>query len=82
MRCYIDGVINQTKPQGDKMEIEKLEKELSRIIQKFDIPAHRKTCVTIHNYKWLHKNFGARNSGKEEYARAMEILEILVKEKR
>lgn len=82
MRCYIDGVINQTKPQGDKMEIEKLEKELSRIIKKFDIPDHRKTCETIHNYKWLHKNIGERNSGKEEYARAMEILEILVKEKR
>ena len=27
MRCYIDGVINQTKPQGDKMEIEKLQEK-------------------------------------------------------
>ena len=64
------------------MEIEKLEKELLSIIKKFDIPDHRKTCETIHNYKWLYKNIGARNSGKEKYARAMEILEILVKEKK
>ena len=64
------------------MEIEKLEKELSGLIKKFDIPDHRKTCDTVHNYKWLHKNIAARNSGHKNFARAMEILEILVKEKR
>ena len=47
---------------------EKLEKELLSIVKKFDIPDHRKTCETIHNYKWLHKNIGARNSEKEKYA--------------
>lgn len=64
------------------MELEKLEKELSAIIRKFDIPEHRKNYLTIHNYRWLYKNIGARNSDKDGFKRAMEILEILIKEKR
>lgn len=64
------------------MEIEKLEEELLGIIKKFDIPCHRKTCRTIHNYKWLYRNIGVRNSGNEKYERAMEILKILIKEKK
>ena len=64
------------------MEIEKLEKELLGIIKRFDIPDHRKTCETIHNYRWLYRNIGIRNSSNEKYERAMEILKILVKEKK
>lgn len=64
------------------MELEKLEKELFEIIRKFDIPQHRKNIDTVHNYRWLYKNIGKKNSDNVNYGRAMEILEILIKEKR
>lgn len=64
------------------MNVENLEKELFCIIKNFDIPEYRMSQRTIHNYRWMHRNIGIRNSKREKYERAMKILEILIKEKK
>ena len=64
------------------MQTEELEKELMGIVGKMDIPDYRKRNETIHNYRWMFKNIGFRNSDNKNFGRVMEILEILIKEKK
>jgi len=64
------------------LEIVSFENELSGLLKRMDIPDHRKSTRTIHNYRWLLENLGKRNSDKKGFARAMEILKILAKQKK
>lgn len=66
----------------DNLDTVRLENELAGLLKKMDIPDHRKSTKTIHNYRWLLENLGKRNSDKKGFARAMEILEILAKQKK
>jgi len=65
-----------------KVNVEELEEKLENLICNMDVPAHRKATKTIHNYKWLYKNLAVMNKGNKNFIDAMNILEILVKEKK
>lgn len=64
------------------METVSFENELSGLLKRMDIPNHRKSTRTIHNYRWLLENLEKRNKEKNGFARAMEILKILAKQKK
>ena len=49
-------------------------KLLQRLLSKMDLPIQRKTQTTPHNFKWLLKNMGKRNSHLPEYQEAKNIL--------
>ena len=63
-------------------KIQELENRLEKALESMDVPEHRKNIKTIHNYKWLYKNLAVMNKGNKNFIDAMNILEILVKEKK
>ena len=63
-------------------ELFDLEEKLEKLLKNMDVPAHRKVMRTIHNYKWLYKNLETRNKENSNFSKTMDILSVLVKEKK
>lgn len=62
--------------------IEQLEESVLSGISKYNIPEHRKTTKTIHNYRWLRDNLAKRNADKPHIKEILSMLEVLSKEKK
>lgn len=57
---------------------EALTAELTELIKKMNIPQKRKTINKTDDLRWLKRSLAERNSGHQNFKRAMEILKEIV----
>lgn len=57
---------------------EALVKELAELIRKMDIPQRRKVIDKKEDLRWLKRSLAERNSGHQNFKRAIEILKEVI----
>ena len=57
----------------------KIKKELFKILETMDIPEERKDVDKPENIRWLKRNIGINNKDHEGLSDAQEILKMLIK---